>query len=370
MPLLRFCEVVGHTNALRRLQSLIREGGEGGGEGQALLLMGPEGVGKSAIAQIFIRTLFCTDRQHTPLGLEPCLQCVSCLKLTRRAHPDFLYLAPYGKCGACGERSMGPGSLCIWCGKPEWVQESPEIKIDAIRKMQASLIFAPLEAHKKVVLIDPADAMTIEASNSLLKILEEPPSDAILILIAHRAELLPATLRSRCQKLSFPGFSLGHIAEIVVRQRGLDPDIARQIVLIAAGKLNVALSLTPEEACSLEADLHRWVDRAVLQNDTALFGVAKNSAADADILVQGLYYLTTWFRDILVTQAMRTHGVPHEFIHAARQDEIASWAERINADQIGFLLARIQDIERGQARHINNALALETLLIALGRTGS
>ena len=136
----------------------------------ALLLYGPKGMGKSIFAQYLTETLLCDQKQA-------CGNCKSCKLLMANTHPDLMTIQP--------------------------ADVGKQISVDQIR---STIQFCSLTAkygHYQIVIINPAEAMNRNAANSLLKLLEEPPSDTIIILISHNPMILTATIRSRCQKLDF-----------------------------------------------------------------------------------------------------------------------------------------------------------------------
>ncbi len=145
----------------------------------ALLLYGPKGMGKSLFAQYLIETLLCEHKQA-------CGHCKPCKLLTANTHPDLLTIQP--------------------------TDVGKQISVDQIRN---SIKFCALTAkygHYQIVLVNPAEAMNRNASNSLLKLLEEPPFNTLIMLISHNPMILTATIRSRCQKLDFsrPDKNLTH----------------------------------------------------------------------------------------------------------------------------------------------------------------
>jgi DNA polymerase III subunit delta' len=140
----------------------------------ALLIAGPRGLGKRRLAELLARTLLCTSPNARGL---PCGQCPDCRLTAVGSHPDLLRVAP----------------------DPE--SKSGEITIDAIRTLGEQAVLTSLRGTRKLVLIDPADRMNTAAANALLKTLEEPAGDTLLCLIAEQPGRLPATIRSRCQRL-------------------------------------------------------------------------------------------------------------------------------------------------------------------------
>lgn len=137
---------------------------------QALLIHGPAGVGKRALAEAFAMRLLCQES-----GGEPCGRCVGCRLWAAGSHPHYHAVQP-----------EEPGKA---------------IPVDAIRALGGLFALKPQYPGWRLALIDPADAMNAPAANALLKTLEEPPERSLLILVSSAPGRLPATILSRCQRL-------------------------------------------------------------------------------------------------------------------------------------------------------------------------
>jgi len=144
---------------------------ENGRLAHALLIEGAEGVGKTELATAMIAKLLC--REDLP---QACGQCRSCQLLRGAAHPDFFDLHPE--------------------------EGSEVIKVDQVRAVIAKLDLTTSISDRKVAYIHPADCMNASAANALLKSLEEPSGDTVLILVSDNPSHLPITIRSRCQRIS------------------------------------------------------------------------------------------------------------------------------------------------------------------------
>jgi DNA polymerase-3 subunit delta' len=144
----------------------------------ALLLAGPAGLGKRDFLQRFVHGLLCEQ----PADGEACGRCRSCLLLEAGTHPDRVALS-YGL-------------------RKDGVQRS-EIVVDQIRELSARLATSSQFGGWQVASIDPADAMNAAAANALLKTLEEPARQTMLVLVADAPWRLPQTIRSRCQRIEF-----------------------------------------------------------------------------------------------------------------------------------------------------------------------
>ncbi|OZB58840.1 MAG: DNA polymerase III subunit delta' [Lysobacterales bacterium 14-68-21] len=144
----------------------------------ALLVCGPEGLGKRDFANRFVRGLLCQQPEQG----EACGHCRSCALLDAGTHPDRV--------------AVGYGL------RKDGVQRS-EIVIDQIRELSARLAMASQFGGWQVATIDPADALNAAAANALLKTLEEPAGQTMLVLVADAPWRLPQTIRSRCQRIEF-----------------------------------------------------------------------------------------------------------------------------------------------------------------------
>lgn len=150
----------------------------------ALLLSGPAGLGKSLFAETLAHTILCQQSRQAMAQWDldsgfpaPCGQCHSCQLIQAGNHPDILIVSPESK------------------GK--------SINVDQVRNIAHFLSLKSHSSLHQVVLLEPAENMNHFAANSLLKTLEEPTANCVLLLISHKPSLLLPTIRSRCQNLNF-----------------------------------------------------------------------------------------------------------------------------------------------------------------------
>jgi len=151
-----------------RVQSLRRAGRLP----HALLISGPGGTGEGLFADALMQALLCASTTAT----TPCGECSACQEYTAGTHPDAIRVEPE--------------------------EAGKAIGIDRIRELTGRLNLTS-GGRSKVARIEPAESMTLAAANSLLKTLEEPPGDSVLLLVSERPARLPATVRSRCQRITF-----------------------------------------------------------------------------------------------------------------------------------------------------------------------
>ncbi len=232
----------------------------------ALLLAGPAGLGKLAFAKRLARALLC----ETPDGEgDACGRCRSCRLFQAGSHPDYRMEQP--------------------------AEEGKAIRIDPIRELCAFLGFTAQYGGYKIALLEPADRLNLNAANSLLKTLEEPPGDCLLLLVTAHPARLPATVRSRCQKVSFvpPPPSVARAWLAARMNRGPGPPV---LLDIAGGAPLAALAY---------ADGERWRRRQELVEhyEQVLAGRADPVRA-AELWMQGdvaenLRWLIGWHTDLI-----------------------------------------------------------------------
>ncbi|MCL5966339.1 MAG: DNA polymerase III subunit delta' [Deltaproteobacteria bacterium] len=212
-----------------RAVSLLSRYLESGRVPPGLLFFGEEGIGKEKAAGAFAAALLCRDR--TPGGA--CGTCVECRLLAAGSHPNLLRVAPDGLF----------------------------IRIDEIRALQEELALKAFSDRPRAVLVVPADRMTLQAANALLKTLEEPPPGTHLLLVAHRLSQVPPTIVSRCQKVPFSPLPAGLVEEILLAvpeaREVHGPDAVRAAAAGAGGSPGRVLALLSEPT----ADRDAWIRR-------------------------------------------------------------------------------------------------------------
>ena len=178
----------------------------------AFLFAGPEGVGKHLAAVEVAKALLCGKGPK-----KSCGKCPSCRRVEAETHADLYALTvPEGR---------------------------STIAIDEVRELARRLAQSPFEGARKVAVVDPADAMTVEAQNSILKTLEEPPADTTIILVAENTDALLPTVRSRCRRVTFVRQSDEKVKDFLAG-RGIEADTAEVLARAAQGSFAAALRLS------------------------------------------------------------------------------------------------------------------------------
>ena len=158
----------------------------------ALLIHGPAGIGKLALAEEFAQLLLCESSPEIP---KPCGACDGCRWFLAGSHPDLRRLEPESMARRVGADDDGetPAPAASRTTKP-----SQEIKVDQVRGLDGFLSLRSHRGRRRIVLVHPAESMNANAANALLKALEEPQPGAHFILVSHRPARLLPTIRSRC----------------------------------------------------------------------------------------------------------------------------------------------------------------------------
>lgn len=200
---MRISEIVGHSDAIRLLDMELSSQKLS----HAYLLWGPRGSGRTLLATRLALSANCTSRPGEEFRLGYCGECTNCEKIIRGSHPDFSTISPDG------------GS----------------IKISQIREMQSRISLRPNEAELKTWVIRRADLMTEEAQNCLLKVLEEPPGHALIILTAESPAALLPTVASRCHRVRMTCLPVNVLSAWAIEQLGLTKERARFLARLSGG---------------------------------------------------------------------------------------------------------------------------------------
>jgi DNA polymerase-3 subunit delta' len=205
----------------------------------AYLLHGPAGIGKRALAERLMASLLC----QRPEGLDACGQCKSCMLLAAGSHPDNYVLEPE--------------------------EADKAIKVDQVRELVSFVVQTAQMGGRKVVLIEPVESMNINAANALLKSLEEPSGNTVLLLVSHQPSRLLPTVRSRCVQQACPlpseAMSLAWLTRAL-------PDCTQEerneLLVLAAGSPLAAVSLQAQGVREQRAQVVDGVKKLLKQQQS------------------------------------------------------------------------------------------------------
>ncbi|MBF0292950.1 MAG: DNA polymerase III subunit delta' [Nitrospinae bacterium] len=202
--MLRLSQIMGQENALKTLKAALPPGQPA----HSYLFTGPDGVGKRSTALAWAQALFCAHG-----GGDACGSCKPCVKVEKGNHPDLILVKPEIR-----EKKV-----------------KEEIDIDHVRDLIGRLSYRPYESQRIVAIVDGADSMNVPAANALLKTLEEPPGETVIIIIASNMDSLLPTVVSRLRTVRFAPLPYGAVVEILRSQRGMSAEDAKTMAALSKG---------------------------------------------------------------------------------------------------------------------------------------
>lgn len=268
--------IIGHVGIVERLKKIAREKNFP----HAIIFSGMEGIGKRKVAEIFAAALLCEN----PVDGEPCGICANCRLMLGKSHPDFYVV------------------------EPEISKAVRNIKIDQIREMQAETSLRPMQADRRVVIIDGAEFMRSAAANCLLKTLEEPVSQTIFILITTNRAGLLMTVRSRCVTINFERLTAAQIKSELER-RGIST--AEKISVISGGSLGKAINLAESGGYEIREsafDIIEKISRADFNNEDIFMKGAQMSDWTREQFADFIIYIQKILRDIFLKDSAELYN--------------------------------------------------------------
>jgi DNA polymerase-3 subunit delta' len=206
--------------------------------------------------------------------------------------------------------------------------------------------------------------MNLEASNALLKTLEEPPKNTHIVLTAPETSDLLDTIVSRCQHILFRPIPAEMIVETLQARRDMDKDTASTIAVLTHGSLGRALSCDAEQWMAWRREVIGRLRSLSSAPIPSLFDFAEHLSRDTERLNDALDLIRLWFRDILISKYCRNHLLNRDYL-----GDIEREAERLSAED---LLETIQVVSRTQdsiSRNANRRLALDVMMLHLKAAG-
>jgi len=350
----------------------------------AQLFVGPEGSGTLPMAIAYAQYILCNNTNGENNGENE-----SCnLKFDKLSHPDLHFVYPTV---ATEDVKTKPKSIDFIGDWRAFVTQNPYgslfdwytvlgvnnkqglIRVEDAGDILKTLSLKSYEGGYKIMIIWMADKMNTEASNKLLKLLEEPPEKTIFILITEQEEDLIQTIRSRCQVLHFGGLSENTIAEALVAKKQIDPKLATTIAHQAQGNFNKALHLlqNDDESYPFDEWFVTWV--------RAAFKAKGNAAAIQDLIqwsdeVAGLgretqkkflSFCVEMFRQALLLNYESPSLVYLE--PNVEKFQLANFAPFVNGNNIQEIFKELSDAMYHIERNGNAKIILTDLSIKLTR---
>jgi DNA polymerase-3 subunit delta' len=331
-----FSKVIGHDFQKEFLIKSI----EKGRVANSYLFYGQQGIGKRLVALEFAKLLNCRRKNDGLMEnqVDGCT-CISCMKIDSSNHPDVTLV----KC-----------------------EDSFEIKVKQIREQIEDLIYLkPYEGKYKVSIVDDAEAMNTNAQNAFLKTLEEPPTDAVIILISSKPQYLLKTIISRCQSLEFFRLNDGVIENAIKQKAGLSQEQYDIAVKLSQGSLSKAI-LLDEQLIAERKEIIEKISELKSHNAVELLEFIDSIASQKlsngnDNLKIFFETLFMWLKDILyIKSGISDENLVHKDIYNISKKISDRWSFEHILELRSFLEEARDSLFH---RNVNKQYVLQNLII-------
>lgn len=316
--------MLGHRKILASLQETIKKDNVG----HAYIFEGPDGVGRRETALSFAAMLMC-EREHLACG-----ECKSCQLFSEGSNPDF----------------------------QEIYSAEKSISVDDIRNVLKGLVIRPLYSKFKIIIINDADCMTVQAQNALLKSLEEPPSYVVFILTVQSGAAVTPTVRSRCQRVLFNRLVKEEIMAVLEARHGRRKPEWDFIVSYSDGVIGTALELVESpEYLELRDEVLHTVNRLIKEKDGDVFKIYELFEKNNDKIDFILRIMLLFFRDIIIYNQTANYNI---LINSDKKDMII---DNAGLKLTGLLkcINAVWSAKRGLEYNANFQLAIEVMLMKI-----
>jgi DNA polymerase-3 subunit delta' len=296
----------------------------------ALLLVGIDGIGKSQFAYAFAAAILCSQPGDT--GVR-CGTCHSCCMINAKMHPDLVIIEPE--------------------------EAGKKIGVDQIRSIIKNVNETTLKGGFRVIVINPATAMNVNAANALLKTLEEPAPNTLLILVSNQSLRLPATILSRCQKVNFSRPTSDEALHWL-NQQMTDAKVDPQLLLkLADGAPLKALVMLENDLLSLRHELYQGFHSLSAGQGNPIQMAAKWQDADHLSVVD---LLLSWLTDLLRFKLTQNHA---DLVNADYKNEITRISISLLQNNVLAYMDHLQQTRADllSSVNLNKQLLLEDLFI-------
>lgn len=297
----------------------------------ALLLTGMQGIGKTIFALRLAESLLC---QHPQDDGSACGRCPACGLLAAGTHPDLSVVTPE--------------------------EEGKAIPVDRVREVGTFLGLKAQYGGLQVVVIHPAEAMNRFSANSLLKTLEEPTPNTLLILVSSRPSQLLPTIRSRCQQMTFP-IPPAAMAEAWLREQAGTAVKVAVLLALADGAPLEALRLHQEGGLETRQTLARqWLELGAGRGEPLKLAKAWQDQG----LRRALQWLSSWVSDLI---RLKSGGAEDVITNKDIGPQLQTLAEGLDLKALYAYLDQLSEYTRWVGGQLNAQMVLEDLMIQWGR---
>ena len=336
----------------------------------AILFTGPRGIGKYTLARMFAQAANCQR-----LNDDFCGECFSCLRMAVLADPGPLVDA------GLSERGEGADTAAIermplllqphpdvWLIVPDPVRlrtpvARPMIRVGQLRAVQRAAYFKP-DGRRRVFILDGADTVRWTDADLLLKILEEPPESATLILLAPTPDSLLPTIRSRCLQFHFAPVPIEQV-DAFLSQRGVRKPAERKLAAqLSCGSPGMALAIDLRESERLRRSLLHLIEQAVAgENYGEIFAAtAQLAKQEKESFENILHLLYSLFTDLLESSQSSKSNLPR---NPDLHREVQILSQKVSLDWVVRATQGLDNLESRLRRNVGRQLGLDAVVASL-----
>lgn len=340
-----FQEVIGQEDAKERLRMLVQENRVP----HAMLFCGPQGCGKMALAMAFASYLLCSNKENG----DSCGHCPQCAMTRKWSHPDLHFTYPVIKAAGTSSdykpvsddfarewhRLLGESpyfTIDHWLREIGAGNQQAIITVRESDEISRKLSLKSSQGGYKVSLIWLPERMNEASANKLLKLIEEPPSQTVFLLVSEEPVLLLETIRSRTQRFDMRAIDTQSIEQTLIGQRGIDAPQAHRIARVAAGSWTKALDLL-----SAENEEHEFLDMFMKMNRQSF--------------ERNIRGMRTWSDDAYDMGRERQRRMLRYFLRMIRE----SFMYNFRIPELNYMTEEEENFVRRFAPYVNEANVIE-----------
>jgi DNA polymerase-3 subunit delta' len=342
-----FSTLIGNEEVKESLRRLLVSGRVPG----SLLFTGEEGIGKKLFALELAKAMNCRSR----VGVEACDECSSCKRISGSTFP------PFGNADDDKERM-------IWSEHADLAMVRPYkqiIRVKPMRELEREANFRPFEGAARIFIVEDAEYMNDQASNALLKTLEEPPVTSHLILTTTNPTALLATIRSRCQIIRFAPIAAAEIEQLLIKTENMTAEDAALLARTSRGSIGRALSVDIDDYRGRRQSMLTVLKVLTLTGDRVqLLRSSEELAAAKD---RGDYEQTLDVLESLIRDAwaLALRRPTESIINYDLKEDLREIAAELNSKRAASWLTEIEELRGALEVNLNRKIASDGLMMKM-----
>lgn len=299
----------------------------------AYIIEGTKGMGKKTLAMEFAAMILCSANTDRPCG-----RCNSCIKVKSGNHPDLYLKKPAGK----------------------------EYQIGEIALIQKEMRIKPNESNKKVIIITEGERISDKAQNQFLKTLEEPPGNAVVMILTQNINILLKTTVSRCRHIKLQPVGLDEMKGYLNQNYSQIEDL-EFILAFSDGSLGRAIELLEDQSFTNRRNQTvQMLNQLIMEDQTKVFSAMEFLETQKENILEILDMMIIWFRDILFYK--KTANSKH-IINCDKTNIIKLQAERLSEAAIYEIVAELNQTKQNLNQNVNFQLSIEIMLLKIQQLG-